>query len=113
MRALARRRLPGALWTLPKRGFTAPMREWLARSHAEQFRAEVLTPHATIAAHLDLDDLRHRFASHRAGNRDHSYVLWAAWVLERWLTAAKSPAPAKQRIAHNRQKTAAILDSDR
>ena len=30
LRALARRRLPGALWQLPKRGFTAPIGEWIA-----------------------------------------------------------------------------------
>src|SRR6478672_347984 len=30
LRKLARRRLPGRLWELPKRGFTAPISEWIA-----------------------------------------------------------------------------------
>ena len=113
LRALARRRLPGALWTLPKRGFTAPMREWLAQPHAERFRDEVLAPSAAIGAHLDLDDLRRRFASHRAGDRDHSYILWAAWVLERWLDDAKPRSAATRPGLRNQQKTAAIGASGR
>ena len=30
LRALARRRLPGKLWQLPKRGFTVPIGQWIA-----------------------------------------------------------------------------------
>ena len=35
LRALARRRLPGKLWQLPKRGFTAPIGQWIAGPNAE------------------------------------------------------------------------------
>ena len=38
LRALARRRLPGKLWQLPKRGFTVPIGEWIAGPHAAQFQ---------------------------------------------------------------------------
>ena len=34
---------------------------------------------------IDRSVLRTWFDEHRAGRADHSYVLWAAWVLERWL----------------------------
>jgi asparagine synthase (glutamine-hydrolysing) len=84
LRELARRRLPGALWQLPKRGFTAPIGEWIAGPHGNRFRDEVLRPHAAIGTHLDLGDLKRRFEDHRAGRADNGYTLWAAWVLERW-----------------------------
>jgi asparagine synthase (glutamine-hydrolysing) len=85
LRALARRRLPGALWSLPKRGFTAPIGAWIAGPHADLFRDEVLRPTAAVSSHLDVGDLERRFARHRAGEGDESYALWSVWVLERWL----------------------------
>src|SRR5204863_1896942 len=95
LRQLARRRLPGRLWELPKRGFTAPTSEWIAGPSAPMFYDEVLAGHPRVESYLDVRDLGRRFEEHRAGERDHGYSLWAAWVLERWLTAAAdSPVPA-------------------
>jgi asparagine synthase (glutamine-hydrolysing) len=85
LRALARQRLPGRLWQLPKRGFTAPIGEWIAGIHADWFKDDVLRPTAAIASHLDLGELEKRFMAHRSGRSDNGYALWAAWVLERWL----------------------------
>ena len=92
LRRLARRRLPGELWRLPKRGFTAPIGEWIAGPHLDMFREEVLRPGAAIASHLDLRDLGRRLEAHRAGTRNESHALWAAWVLERWLDAGAARA---------------------
>jgi asparagine synthase (glutamine-hydrolysing) len=88
LRQLARRRLPGKLWELPKRGFSAPIGRWIAGPHARMFEAEVLRPGAAIASHLDGPHLRRLFEAHRRHERDHGYTLWAAWVLERWLGSA-------------------------
>ena len=91
LRALARRRLPGRLWELPKRGFTAPIGEWIAGPHASRFRDDVLHAGTIVASHLDLKELRSRFQTHHAGAADHSYTLWSVWVLERWLQSAAVP----------------------
>jgi asparagine synthase (glutamine-hydrolysing) len=88
LRALARRRLPVGLWRLPKRGFSAPIGEWIVRSRASTFQEEVLQPQAAVRAWLDTRELAKRFSAHRAGQSDQGYVLWAAWVLERWLQEA-------------------------
>jgi asparagine synthase (glutamine-hydrolysing) len=92
LRTLAQRRLPAGLSRLPKRGFTAPVGEWIAGPHAARFRDEVLTQRGAIASHVDLRDLERRFVAHRAGSADHSYALWAAWVLERWLQESQDRA---------------------
>ena len=84
LRALARRRLPGGLWQLPKRGFTAPISEWIAAPYAAMFREEVLRPQAAIAKVVDVRDVERRFQAHQRGDADHGYALWALWVLERW-----------------------------
>ena len=86
LRALARRRLPGKLWQLPKRGFTVPIDEWIAGPSSAQFREEVLQSGAAISRSIDRADLDRRFAMHRSGQRRDGYALWAVWVLERWLT---------------------------
>jgi asparagine synthase (glutamine-hydrolysing) len=84
LRALARRRLPKALLGLPKKGFTAPVANWIAGPYAEQFRQDVLSPASHVRDMLDVSVLSRLFEDHRAGRADHAFALWAAWMLERW-----------------------------
>ena len=86
LRELARRRLPGRLWELPKKGFSAPIGPWLAGPHARMFEDEVLRPGARLGSVIDVADLRRRFEAHRRREADHGYALWAAWALERWMS---------------------------
>jgi asparagine synthase (glutamine-hydrolysing) len=87
LRELARRRLPAELATMPKRGFTAPVGEWLAGPHGQRFADEVFASDSRTAGCLDHAVLKRWFEDHRTGYADHSYALWAVWVLERWLRA--------------------------
>ncbi len=84
LRQLAARRLPSELSRLPKLGFTAPVREWLAGPFAGPFEGEVLAANAATSGAVDRAHLARLFADHRAGRADHGYVLWALWVFERW-----------------------------
>ncbi|MEQ1869544.1 MAG: asparagine synthase (glutamine-hydrolyzing) [Vicinamibacterales bacterium] len=84
LRTLAKRRLPGALWQMPKRGFTAPIGEWIAGPAADAFRDEVLSG-GPLAAHVDTAALSSLFADHTGGRAERGYLLWAVWVLQRWL----------------------------
>jgi asparagine synthase (glutamine-hydrolysing) len=95
LRALARRRLPGKLWQLPKRGFTVPIGEWIGGPNAAQFRDEVLGRGAEVSKYIDVTELERRFIAHRAGRSDHGYALWSAWVLERWLEGTRDPAASR------------------
>ena len=85
LRELARQRLPPGLATMPKRGFTVPIGEWIAGPYATRFADEVLCTSSHTATLLDRAVLRTWFDRHRAGRADYSYVLWAVWVLERFL----------------------------
>jgi asparagine synthase (glutamine-hydrolysing) len=85
LRKLAERRLPAELSRLPKRGFTAPVAEWLRGVGASCFRDEVLAADSRVNGLLDPSVLRAWFDEHHAGQANHSYGLWAVWVLERWL----------------------------
>jgi asparagine synthase (glutamine-hydrolysing) len=86
LKGLAERRLPAALVQRPKSGFSAPVHTWLAGRYAERFREDVLGCGARSRAVIDQGRVQHLFSEHRAGH-DHSFALWAVWMLERWLRA--------------------------
>jgi asparagine synthase (glutamine-hydrolysing) len=90
LRGLAERRLPREVVSMPKRGFTAPVGAWLAGQYAESFRADVLGADARSRDIVDRDRVAAMFREHRSGEADHSFGLWAVWMLERW--ARQEPA---------------------
>jgi len=84
LRRLAQARLPEELLRLPKHGFTAPVGTWIAGPYAGMFTDECLAPQSFVASLLDQGVVRRSLDEHRKGKADHSYLLWAVWVLERW-----------------------------
>jgi asparagine synthase (glutamine-hydrolysing) len=84
LKRVGEKRLPSQLLNAPKRGFDAPVGAWIAGPMAAAFSDEVLNPNASVATLLDRRYIEHAFNEHRTGHRDHSYMLWAVWVLERW-----------------------------
>jgi asparagine synthase (glutamine-hydrolysing) len=84
LRQLARRRLPSELVSLPKHGFHAPMREWLAGPCAARFRDDVLAPGAAVRGLVDVPRVRGLFDDHAAGRADYGQALWSVWMLARW-----------------------------
>ena len=89
LRGLAERRLPADLVHRPKSGFTAPVRSWLAGPYAGRFREDVLSCTAKSRDILDRARVQQLFAEHLAGH-DHSFALWAVWMLERWARQEKT-----------------------
>jgi asparagine synthase (glutamine-hydrolysing) len=94
LRRLARRRLPAPLLSKPKHGFTAPIGRWIAGPHARQFRDDVFGAASAIGGLMDLAAVRRMFREHQTGARNHSYALWAIWMLERWHKLQSRPQPA-------------------
>jgi asparagine synthase (glutamine-hydrolysing) len=84
LRDLARARLPPELLSRPKHGFTAPVGRWIARDHMAPFRDEVLGPGSNVSHLVDIARVRRMFQEHCGGAADHSYALWAIWMLEKW-----------------------------
>ena len=83
LNGLAQRRLPSAVVQRPKSGFTAPIGSWLAGPYADRFRDDVLSCHAASRDILDRARVKQLFVEHQSGH-DHSFALWAIWMLERW-----------------------------
>jgi asparagine synthase (glutamine-hydrolysing) len=84
LRMLARERLPPALATMPKRGFTAPVGRWMAGQWRAQCAEDLFSTEARLDACLDVRRLRILFQQHSEGTHDHSYALWACWMLAKW-----------------------------
>jgi asparagine synthase (glutamine-hydrolysing) len=91
LRRVAQRHLPSELLERRKRGFTAPVAEWIAGPYATQFRDEVLAPGAAVGQLVDQTIIRRWFEEHRAGTSDYWYGLWAVWMLQKWSIAQRQP----------------------
>jgi asparagine synthase (glutamine-hydrolysing) len=91
LKRLAAERLPAEVVGGRKRGFTAPIGDWIRGKYEGPFRDEVLSSGAAVGGLIDQEHVRRAFAQHRAGERDHSFMLWAVWVLQKW-SAAQSTA---------------------
>lgn len=84
LRELGQRRLPAELATLPKRGFTAPIGEWIGGRYREWFQSDVLGADSLTASLVDTKVVKVWLDEHRRGVRDRSSALWTLWCLERW-----------------------------
>ena len=90
LRQLARQRLPAELWRLPKRGFTAPIGEWLQRSARPDVSGRGASDRMPRLRRSSIARISSGDSpAHRRQQTDQSTALWAVWVLERWLQRAK------------------------
>jgi asparagine synthase (glutamine-hydrolysing) len=90
LKQVARRRLPAELLSLPKKGFTAPIGEWIRGPYAGRFRDQVLGAGSEIGALVDRAVVARYFGEHTSGARNRWYELWSVWVLEEWLRAQRN-----------------------
>jgi asparagine synthase (glutamine-hydrolysing) len=93
LKQVARRRLPTEVVNYPKHGFTAPVGSWIAGPYRERFRADLFSADSHIASMIDASVAKRWFDDHVAHRADHSFGLWALWMLERW-SRAQRPAPS-------------------
>jgi asparagine synthase (glutamine-hydrolysing) len=101
LRKLAAARLPADILKLPKHGFTAPIGAWIAGSCADRFRDEVLGSDSYVRSVLDTRLIKSRLEEHRSGQADHSFELWAVWMLERW-SRTETISSGARTVSHRR-----------
>jgi asparagine synthase (glutamine-hydrolysing) len=90
LKQVARKRLPRELLEYPKHGFTAPVGAWIAGPYRDVFRSEVLSDRSEVASLIDTRAANRMFDAHVNGRFDHSFGLWALWMLERWCREQKA-----------------------
>jgi asparagine synthase (glutamine-hydrolysing) len=94
LRQLARRRLPEAISKLPKKGFSAPVGEWIVGPCAERFRADVLASGAGVRDLIDVAQVHRLFDEQIRGAANHTAPLWSVWMLARWYEQERAAARA-------------------
>ena len=99
LKRVAETRLPAELLRLPKRGFTAPVGAWITGAYRRQFEEEVLSNRSAVASLVDQSAARRMLVAHAAGKADHSFGLWALWILERWAKSQPSGAVSDGAVA--------------
>ncbi len=70
--------------TQAKRGFEAPMSEWLRGPLRDQFESLVLARDDFFGQRIDRQALRSIYDRHLSGNEDHSRGLWPLLSLAMW-----------------------------
>jgi asparagine synthase (glutamine-hydrolysing) len=67
----------------PKRGFVAPLAQWL-RNDLREFASDVLFDEAAKDGWLDCAAVEKLWKDHQSGWRDYSRPLWAALMFRMW-----------------------------
>jgi asparagine synthase (glutamine-hydrolysing) len=75
--------LPPEVLSRPKRGFVAPLAEWLRRDLRE-FARDMLLDETTKDGWLDHTAIEKLWKDHQSGWRDYSRPLWAALMFRMW-----------------------------
>jgi asparagine synthase (glutamine-hydrolysing) len=94
LRELASRRLPPAVTSAPKRGFSIPAAGWLRGELRPLAESLLLDGPRTFREVLDEQKVGAMWREHLAGSRDHNVFLWGLMMFELWAKAAKTNAPA-------------------
>ncbi len=95
LRALAARRLPEKIRSLPKRGFSIPAARWLRQELRPMAESLIFDSNGICAGTLQRPELDRLWREHLSGARDHSVFIWGLMMLGLWertaATAAQSP----------------------
>jgi asparagine synthase (glutamine-hydrolysing) len=84
LRALAARRLPANIKSMPKRGFSIPAAQWLREELRPMAEDVVFERNGIVADTLDTKVLRDMWKQHQNKSRDHSVFLWGLMMLGLW-----------------------------
>jgi asparagine synthase (glutamine-hydrolysing) len=85
LRALLSRYVPRALFERPKRGFTLPLKRWLAGPAFHAVESLTQSPALMDTGWFRPDGIREMVRQHVANERDHSERLYSLLALNAWL----------------------------
>lgn len=85
LKGILRRYLPKELIDRPKMGFAVPIGSWLATSHRQGLREQLLENSALLGLGVDRKALEVMIDQHATGRRDHTHRLFTLLSLAMWL----------------------------
>jgi asparagine synthase (glutamine-hydrolysing) len=75
------------LYDRPKQGFTAPLKTWFAAELRDELNARLATAHIERMGGVSARAVARILDDHQRGVRDHTQLLWALFLLDRWFEA--------------------------
>jgi asparagine synthase (glutamine-hydrolysing) len=84
LRDMASRRLPRDILKQPKKGFAAPIADWLRTDLREHMELAISATNGLITETLKRKTLHQLWKEHLNGSRDHSVFLWSVLMLDMW-----------------------------
>jgi asparagine synthase (glutamine-hydrolysing) len=84
LRELVSRKLPVDLHNRPKRGFSAPVAEWLREDLKDRARDIIFSRNRDVLALLQPAKLKRLWDEHQSKAMDHSALLWGLMMLGLW-----------------------------
>lgn len=76
--------LPASLLNRPKKGFAAPVSQWLRNDFGGRIERTILDSRFVQDGLFQADYIRRIFSEHRIGRRDHSVRIWALYNVSLW-----------------------------
>jgi len=83
LRRALRPRLGDRVMSRPKKGFSVPLRRWMAGALGTEL--DLALQSGRVGDWLDIGAVRSMLARHRSGQRDHGELLWAVLVFDRFV----------------------------
>jgi asparagine synthase (glutamine-hydrolysing) len=85
LRRIARRWLPSAVASAPKRGFEIPLAQWFRTTLRPSLESSLAGSASALQPLVRAPEVRRLLDEHLTERRDHAWSLWALLVLEHWL----------------------------
>jgi asparagine synthase (glutamine-hydrolysing) len=82
--------LPHQIKDRPKRGFGAPIEDWLKHDLKDLVREKLFSNNSPIADYIRPDSIRRLAREHESGKNDHGRRIWALLTLALWFERDRS-----------------------
>jgi asparagine synthase (glutamine-hydrolysing) len=100
LRKALERRVPQKILERPKRGFAAPIGEWLRGPLAPMADALLRDGRLRDRGIFNHDEVARLWTDHREGRADHRHRIWQLLMLELWFRQFIDAAPAKPDVRY-------------
>ena len=84
LRDILKEYIPEEVFNQPKRGFAAPIRDWMRKELRAEFDQALNDTFLNRVPNLNIKKFKRIYNEHMDGKDDHSVYIWKLFVLSKW-----------------------------
>jgi len=84
LRDILKEYIPEEVFNQPKRGFAAPIRDWMRGELRNEFEEALNDDFLNKVPNLNVSKFKNLFNEHMNNKEDHSVYIWKLFVLSKW-----------------------------